>query len=49
MGFIHKIYAKISQDTLNKAINSIQPAIPLSKKKLWLSHEEELARKSGIR
>ncbi|MFA6667689.1 MAG: tyrosine-type recombinase/integrase [Bacilli bacterium] len=43
------VYAKISQDTLNKAINSIQPEIPLSKKKLWLSHEEELARKSGIR
>jgi len=43
------IYAKISQKQLSEAINSIQPEIPLSKKKLWLNKEAELARNFGIR
>lgn len=42
-------YAKISQKQLREAIDSIQPDIPLSKKKLWMNKEDKLAKQFGIR
>ena len=43
------IYTKISQKQLKDSIDSVQPAIQLSKQKLWLKKEDKLAITFGIR